>query len=54
MRVIIGAGKTNYDGWISTQKNELDLTNRADFVRMFAKEKPIGFLAEHVWEHMTF
>lgn len=54
MRVIIGAGKTNYDGWISTQENELDLTNRADFVRMFAKEKPIAFLAEHVWEHMTF
>ena len=54
MRVIIGAGKTNYDGWISTQENELDLTNRADFVKMFAKEKPIAFLAEHVWEHMTF
>lgn len=53
MRVIIGAGKTNYDGWISTQENELDLTNRADFVKMFSKEKPAAFLAEHVWEHMT-
>ena len=54
MKVIIGAGKTAYEGWISTQENELDLLNRADFERMFAEEKPSAFLAEHVWEHMTF
>lgn len=53
MKVIIGAGKTAQDGWISTQENELDLLNRADFERMFAAEKPSAFLAEHVWEHMT-
>lgn len=54
MKVIIGAGKTAYEGWISTQENELDLLNRADFERMFAEVKPFAFLAEHVWEHMTF
>lgn len=54
MKVIIGAGKTAFDGWISTQETELDLLNRADFERMFAEEKPTAFLAEHVWEHMTF
>ena len=54
MKVIIGAGKTAYEGWVSTQENELDLLNRADFERMFAEEKPSAFLAEHVWEHMTF
>ena len=54
MKVIIGAGKTAYEGWKSTQENELDLLNRADFERMFAEEKPSAFLAEHVWEHMTF
>lgn len=53
MRVIIGAGKTLYDGWISTQENELDLLNRADFELMFSHELPTAFLAEHVWEHMT-
>ena len=53
MRIVIGAGKTYYDGWISTQENELDLLNRADFERMFAYELPTAFLAEHVWEHMT-
>ena len=53
MKIILGAGKTTYDGWISTQENELNLLNAEDFVRMFASEKPTAFLAEHVWEHMT-
>lgn len=53
MKVVIGAGKTAFDGWISTQEDELDLLNRADFERLFGKEKPAAFLAEHVWEHMT-
>lgn len=54
MRIVIGAGKTSYDGWISTQENELNLLNKADFERMFSAERPTAFLAEHVWEHMTF
>ena len=53
MKIIIGAGKTSFDGWVSTQESELNLLNRADFERLFANEKPSAFLAEHVWEHMT-
>ena len=53
MKVIIGAGNTNYEGWISTQENELDILKKEDFERKFSKEKPCAFLAEHVWEHMT-
>ncbi|MBP3556013.1 MAG: hypothetical protein J6K63_10295 [Clostridia bacterium] len=53
MKIIIGAGKTVYHGWISTQENELNLLSRADFECLFSKEKPTAFLAEHVWEHMT-
>ena len=53
MRIVIGAGKTEFDGWICTQRTQLDLLCRADFERMFGKEKPTAFLAEHVWEHMT-
>lgn len=53
MKIIIGAGDTTYDGWISTQENELNLCNRKDFERLFLAEKPTAFLAEHVWEHMT-
>ena len=54
MRVVIGAGNTAYNGWISTQEDELDLLNREDFARLFQYEQPTAFLAEHVWEHMTF
>ena len=25
MRIIVGAGKTKYNGWVSTQENELNL-----------------------------
>ena len=53
MKIVIGAGNTKFDGWISTQETELDLLNREDFERMFSEEKPTAFLAEHVWEHMT-
>lgn len=54
MKVIIGAGNTSFHGWISTQENELNLLSRADFENMFAENKVDAFLAEHVWEHMTF
>lgn len=30
MKIIIGAGKTTLDGWISTQESELDLLDRGD------------------------
>lgn len=53
MKVILGAGKTSYDGWISTQEDELNLLNHSDFEKMFHDEKADAFLAEHVWEHMT-
>lgn len=53
MKVVIGAEKTCFDGWICTQESELDVLSRADFERLFADEKPCAFLAEHVWEHMT-
>lgn len=54
MKVVIGAGKTSYDGWLCTQETELNLLIPADFDRLFSTEKPTAFLAEHVWEHMTF
>ena len=53
MKVIIGAGNTFFPDWVSTQEDELNILNRADFERLFSSEKPTAFLAEHVWEHMT-
>ena len=54
MRVIIGAGKTVIEGWVSTQEDECNLLKAEDFQRLFQEEKPKAFLAEHVWEHMTY
>ncbi len=54
MKIIIGAGKTRQDGWISTQKDELNVLCRSDFEKILAGEKADAFLAEHVWEHMTY
>ncbi|MBQ4568961.1 MAG: hypothetical protein IJA62_02705 [Ruminococcus sp.] len=53
MKVIIGAGNTAYDGWKSTQENELNICRRGDFEKLFSENKAEAFLAEHVWEHLT-
>jgi len=52
-KVIIGAGNTAYDGWITTQENELNILDAGSFSRMFEKGSVDAFLAEHVWEHVT-
>lgn len=53
MKLILGAGKTSFDGWISTQETELNLLKRDDFKRQYKEESIDAMLAEHVWEHMT-
>ena len=54
MKIIIGAGKTCQDGWISTQEDKLNVLRRSDFEKLLGGEKAEAFLAEHVWEHMTY
>lgn len=53
LRVIIGAGTQSYPGWIATQKEQLDLLNRADWVNSFQNRRVDALLCEHVWEHLT-
>ena len=53
-KVVIGAGRASFDGWSSTQEEELNLLCRADFERLFSDNPPAAFLAEHVWEHLTY
>lgn len=48
MKIIIGAGRTSVDGWISTQKNEFGILNRSDFDKLTRKEPILAMLAEHV------
>lgn len=54
MKVIIGAGEQRWDGWIATQKDEIDLLDEGSWVRYFGETKANAFLCEHVFEHLTF
>lgn len=53
MRIILGAGKANYEGWISTQEKDLNLLDRKDFEKSYKENSIDAMLAEHVWEHMS-
>jgi predicted SAM-dependent methyltransferase len=53
MKIIIGAGKTSFDGWVSTQEDDLNLLHKGDFKKLSDENGIEAMLAEHVWEHMT-
>ncbi|SMB80248.1 class I SAM-dependent methyltransferase [Deinococcus hopiensis] len=52
-RIILGAGEQRWPGWIPTQREDLDLLDRASFERFFGERRADAFLCEHVWEHLT-
>ncbi len=54
MKVIIGAGEQNWDGWIATQGDELNLLDKGSWKRFFGNAKAEALLCEHVYEHLTF
>lgn len=54
MKLILGAGETKFEGWISTQESELNLLSKEDFDKLFPLESIDAMLAEHVWEHLTY
>jgi predicted SAM-dependent methyltransferase len=53
LKVVIGAGKTQYDGWYHTQEEDLNLLNSHLFKKHFPHRDVECFLAEHIWEHLT-
>lgn len=54
MKIIVGAGKTKYDGWVSTQENELDLLSIDQWEKLTKDSEIEAILAEHVWEHLSY
>lgn len=54
MKIVIGAGDTSYDGWYHTQESELNLLQEETFTTLIPQKDAECFLAEHVWEHLTF
>ncbi|CAM3572089.1 class I SAM-dependent methyltransferase [Deinococcus frigens] len=53
LRVIIGAGEQRWDGWIPTQREQLDLLDRATWAAWFGSRRADALLCEHVWEHLN-
>ena len=52
-RIVVGAGRTSFPGWLATDRATLDLLERDDFTRHWAPGTRTAFLAEHVWEHLS-
>ena len=53
VRIILGAGKQRWPGWIATNREELDLRQPEDWAASFSIRLVDAFLCEHVWEHLT-
>ncbi|MDR2932207.1 MAG: methyltransferase domain-containing protein [Oscillospiraceae bacterium] len=53
MKLVIGAGNTTYNGWVSTQADQLNLLIPDDFEHCLNGNPADAMLAEHVWEHMS-
>ena len=49
----MGAGRTKFPGWFSTEVYFLDVTKEEDFQKLFSERKINNVLAEHVLEHLT-
>lgn len=53
MKIILGAGQTTQEGWLSLQETDLELTNKNDFKKYAQNNTVDAFLSEHVFEHLT-
>jgi len=53
LRIIIGAGKQRWSGWIATQRENLDLLLPKEWEDSFHVRPADAFLCEHVWGHLT-
>lgn len=52
-KIVIGSSNIPQTGWLLTNEDELDITQRDDFVKYWKPNTRLAFLAEHVWEHLT-
>ena len=53
MKVIIGAGGQRWEGWVPTQREELDLLKEESWAQFFQGELAESLLCEHVFEHLS-
>jgi predicted SAM-dependent methyltransferase len=53
LKIIVGAGGTQQDGWLSLNEEDLDIADAGAWGRLFAPNSIDAICAEHVWEHLT-
>jgi len=53
VNVLIGAGETDYDGWIPTDIPAFDILKHTHWADLFQPNIIYRMLAEHVFEHLT-
>lgn len=54
IKLIAGANFTEFDGWVATDIDELDITQERDFAFIFGDKKIDKILLEHVIEHLVY
>jgi predicted SAM-dependent methyltransferase len=52
-KIVLGASTTKYNGWVSTDRDSLNVANQNDFFRYWNLQSRLVFLSEHVWEHLS-
>jgi predicted SAM-dependent methyltransferase len=52
-KIVIGSGGTKFEGWIQTERDDLNLVIASDWESYFPEDSLDAILAEHVWEHLT-
>lgn len=53
LKIIIGSGGTNYEGWIPTDLPHFDILKESDWKYFFNQNEIDNILAEHVLEHLS-
>lgn len=53
IKIIIGSGGTNYEGWIPTDLPHFDILEISNWEYFFKNQKIDNLLAEHVLEHLV-
>ncbi|ETZ24446.1 hypothetical protein [Pedobacter sp. V48] len=54
LQIIIGAHTTDYKDWLPTNIENLNLLELSSFDNLFGDKKADRFLAEHVFEHISY
>jgi predicted SAM-dependent methyltransferase len=54
LQIIIGAHNTDYKNWLPTNIDSLNVLQKESFQHLFGEKKVTRFLAEHVFEHISY